>query len=69
MVGIAEEIKKQEEIAKQSRFKIEKLKEKEAKRILRIADKAGFFEIDVSDEALSKAFTQLVNSQKAQSTA
>lgn len=64
MVGIVEEIKKQEAIAEQSRLKIEKLKEKEAKRIVRIADKAGFFEVDVSDDALSKAFTDLVKSLK-----
>jgi len=67
ILAIADEIKKQEEIAKQSRLKIEKLKDKEAKRILRIADKAGFFSVEVSDETLAQAFTDLVKTARAPS--
>lgn len=69
VVGIVEEIKKQEAIAEQSRLKIEKLKEKEAKRMVRIADKVGFFEVDVTDEALTQMFTELITSIKTPSTA
>ena len=61
---LAEQIQKEQTTLQKTRARIDQLKEKEAKRILRIAEKTGYFEVEITDQSLESAFEQLVNSAK-----
>jgi len=67
MSGIAEKIKQQEKVVADSKKRIVQMKEQEAKRILRLADKVGFFEVDISDEQIRQSFERMVKAAKAPS--
>ncbi len=64
---LAEQIQKEQATLQKTRARIEQLKEKEAKRMLRIAEKAGYYEVEITDKSLESAFEQLVKSAKAAS--
>ena len=64
MSSINDEIKKQEALIAATRRKIDAIKEKEAKRILKIAEKAGYFDVTVSDQALEAAFVKLIETTR-----
>ncbi len=65
-LSLSEKIVQQEKIAAEVRKKISDLKQKaklaEAKRFTRIAEKCGYFDIEISDEELTNAIEQLVKS-------
>jgi hypothetical protein len=63
-VSLTDQIKKEQDALKKTQERINRLKEKEAWRLLRIAEKVGYFEIDASDDAIESAFTNLVESSK-----
>ena len=67
VASIAEKIKAEEKKVVDTRKRIAQMKEQEAKRILRLADKAGFFEIEVSDAAITTAFEQMVTTARSRS--
>lgn len=60
MATIGTELEKQKKIIADTKQKIEDLKTKEAKRILRIAEKAGYFDVSVTDEQLEVGMRQIV---------
>jgi len=61
-----QQIQHQEAAIAESRKRIaelrQKAKEKETRRLQRIADKVGFFKTDISDQALETALKTLVES-------
>lgn len=64
---LADQIRKEEEVLQKANERIAALKDKEAQRILKAADKAGYFSVNISTEDLETAFRDLV--QRARSTA
>ena len=64
MPSIASQIRKQEQLLIETQKKIEEYKNKEAARIVKIAESTGYFEIEVSDKALADAFKTLVKNAK-----
>lgn len=60
MATIGNEIEKQKKVIADTKRKIENLKAKEAKRILRIAERVGYFEVSVTDEQLETAMKEIV---------
>ena len=75
-LSLSQKIEQQEKVAAEARKKISDLKMKakvaEAKRFTRIAEKCGYFDIEVSDEDLTNAINQLIKSagshQKSESS-
>ncbi len=65
MATIGNEIEKQKKIIADTKRKIEELKAKEAKRILRIAEKAGYFDVSVTDEQLEVGMKEIVKAAMA----
>ena len=63
-LSLSEKIEQQEKVAAEARKKIADLKQKakmaEAKRFIRIAEKCGYFDVEVSDEELTNAINQLI---------
>ncbi len=68
MTTIGNEIEKQKKIITDTKRKIEDLKTKEAKRILRIAEKVGYFDVDVTDEQLETAMKEIVKASSSVSS-
>lgn len=65
MATIGTEIEKQKKIIADTKKKIDDLKSKEAKRILRVAEKAGYFDVSVTDEQLELGMKQIIEAAKA----
>ena len=61
---LAEQIQKEQTTLQKTRARIDQLKEKEAKRILRIAEKAGYYEVEIADKDIEFAFEKLVHAAK-----
>lgn len=57
---VSEKLAAQEKAIKDAQKKLEKIKEDEAKRLLKIFDNVGFFDVDVSDEALTSGLKKMV---------
>lgn len=53
-------IAKEREALERIQTRIAKLKEEEGTRMLAAAERAGYFDVEVSDEALEAAFAELV---------
>ena len=64
MATVGSEIEKQKKIIADTKKKIDDLKAKEAKRILRVAEKAGYFDVSVTDEQLELGIRQIVQTAK-----
>ncbi|MGJ8530121.1 hypothetical protein [Maritalea sp.] len=66
---LAEKIEKQEKLAAQARKKIADLKQKardeQTKRFIRIAEKHGYFDVEISDESLIEAIKQLTKAARS----
>lgn len=66
--SLAEQIEEQKRVAADARRKIAELKQKareaQAKRFARIAEKVGFFEVEITDEQLETAIRDLVSSTR-----
>jgi len=65
MATVGSEIEKQKKIIADTKKKIDDLKAKEAKRILRVAEKAGYFDVSVTEEQLELGIRQIVQTAKA----
>jgi len=65
--SVAQQLAKEQEALEKAKKKINDLKESEAKRILRLADKVGFFEVEIPDTAIEKAFSGLVKTARSSS--
>lgn len=65
MATVGSEIEKQKKIIADTKKKIDDLKAKEAKRILRVAEKAGYFDVSVTDEQLELGIRQIVQTAEA----
>lgn len=64
MATVGSEIEKQKKIIADTKKKIDELKAKEAKRILRVAEKAGYFDVSVTDEQLELGMRQIVQTAR-----
>ena len=67
--SVSEQIKQQKEVIAQSRKRIRDLekqaREAQAKRMIKLAEKAGLFTVDIPDAALIDAFEKLVKSAQS----
>jgi len=59
--SIKEKLKAQENAIAAARQKAEKIKMGEAKRLLKVFNKVGFFDVDISDKELEASLKSLVN--------
>lgn len=67
--SVHEQIKKQKDVIAQIRKRLRDLekqaREAQAKQLVKLAEKAGLFAVEISDEALIDAFEKLVKSAQS----
>ncbi len=62
---ITEQIAQAEQQIADTRKKIATLKAKEAKRIIRLAEKSGYFEVDLTDAEIEQALRSAIDSARS----